>query len=116
MKPPDPCHVEPIVKSVDDKLLDTAQSAYLAVTGMGCKRCAIRVRNSLLQLGGVLIADVFLEDGLAAVAFNPAQTFPQKLLTAVESAGIGTHHHYLAELLTTRPLDETLTIMNGRRN
>ncbi len=41
------CHVEPLDKPLDETALAKATAAYLAVWGMGCPRCALRVRNGL---------------------------------------------------------------------
>lgn len=102
------CHVEPIEKLIDQTALETAQAAYLAVTGMGCPRCAMRVRNGLLTLDGVLLADVQLENGIAAAAYDPERVTPGALTQAVSAAGNDGRHHYQAEVLKTLPASEAL--------
>ncbi|MFQ5344022.1 MAG: heavy-metal-associated domain-containing protein [Anaerolineae bacterium] len=112
----DRCHVEPLDKPLDESKLATAMAAYLAVGGMGCPRCAQRVRNGLLGLEGVLLADVFLEQGLAAAAYDPQQLSPDDLVGAVAGAGNPSissghsdgRHHYWAELLAVMPATEAL--------
>jgi copper chaperone CopZ len=104
------CHVEPVEKPLDRAALSTAEVAYLAVQGMGCPRCAMRVRNGLLRLDGTLLADVFLEQGLAAVAYDPVQVKPAALLRAVANAGNDGRHHYRAELVKVALASEALTL------
>ena len=48
----------------------------LAVWGMGCPRCAMRVHNGLLGVDGILLVEVILERGMAGVAYDPAQVDP----------------------------------------
>ena len=102
------CHVEPIEKLVDQTAIETAQATYLAVTGMGCPRCATRVRNGLLTLDGVLLADVQLEAGIATAAYDPQRVTPETLTLAVAGAGNDGRHHYQAQVLRTLPASEAL--------
>lgn len=93
------CHVDPIEKPLDREALDTAMIAYLAVWGMGCPRCAMRVRNGLLNQDGVLMADVYLERGIAKAAYDPQQITTDDLVLAVASAGNDGRHHYQAKFI-----------------
>ncbi len=93
------CHVEPLEKPVDHEALSGAMAAQLAVWGMGCPRCAMRVRNSLLALDGVLIAEVHLNLCVAAVVYDPLRVTCDDLLRAVSAAGNDGRHHYEAELI-----------------
>jgi copper chaperone CopZ len=104
----DNCHVEPIEKAIDQTALQMAQAAFLSVSGMGCPRCATRVRNGLLTLDGVLVAEVRLENGIAAAAYDPKRVTPDILAQAVASAGNDGKHHYRAEVLKILPADEAL--------
>lgn len=120
----DKCHVEPLEKPLDEARLATAMAAYLAVRGMGCPRCALRVRNGLLRLEGVLLADVFpsassrqaLEQGLAAAAYDPQRVNLDDLVNAVAGAGNPStgsghrdgRHRYWAEVLTVMPATHAL--------
>ena len=97
------CHVEPIDKPVDGAQLNHSMVAYLGVQGMGCPRCAIRVRNGLLMLDGVLRTSVFLEKGMAAVFYDPERLSPPELVWAVEQAGHSSAHRYEAWTLTVIP-------------
>jgi len=102
------CHVEPIEKLVDESAFRTSQATYLSVSGMGCPRCAARVRNGLLTLDGVLLADVQLENGIAAAAYDPQRVTPEALTQAVAGAGNDGKHHYMAEVLKILPASEAL--------
>ena len=104
----DNCHVEPLEKSVNKAALESAEAAYLAVYGMGCPRCAMRVRNGLLSLEGVYLAEVFLDQGVAAAAFDPQRVKPEHLVAAVSGAGNDGRHHYSARLLEQIPAGQVL--------
>jgi copper chaperone CopZ len=100
------CHVDPLEKPVDLPALQESRAAILGVSGMGCPRCAMRVRNGLLLADGVLYADVNLQNGMAAVAFDPAQVTVDDLVAAVANAGNDGRHHYQAFVLQTMPARE----------
>jgi len=93
------CHVEPIHKAVDAQRLLDAPLVYLVVRGMGCPACAMRVRNALVRVDGVLAADVFLEKGLASVLYDPAQVAVEDLPAAVAAADASGHHRYTAQIV-----------------
>ena len=97
------CHVEPVEKPFDPAALASAEMAYLAVWGMGCPRCAMRVRNGLLGLDGVLTAEIFLADGLAVAAYDPARIVADDLVTAVAAAGNDGRHRYQARMIQRMP-------------
>ena len=103
------CHVEPVEKPLDRTALSTAMVAYLAVWGMGCPRCAMRVRNGLLGLDDVLLADVFLEEGIAAVAYKPDRVTTEDLVTVVAAAGNDGRHHYRAKVVGQVPAAQVLS-------
>ena len=98
------CHVEPVEKPLDEAALANASTVYLAVQGMGCPRCAMRVRNGLLGLDGVLAAEIFLADGLAAAAYDPTRVAASDLIAAVMSAGNDGRHHYQAQVIGQAPV------------
>lgn len=104
------CHVDPLQKSLDPQALKSARAAILGVGGMGCPTCAMRVRNGLLQLDGVLLAQVFLEQGIAAVAFDGQRVAPNALVAAVTASGNDGRHHYVAHLLNTIPAAEVFAL------
>lgn len=103
------CHVDPVEKPLDRSALAQAEAAFLSVSGMGCPTCANRVRNGLLNLAGVLYADVLLQNGVATVAFDPRQVTPASLVTAVYESGNGGRHEYRAEILQTMPARDVFT-------
>jgi len=94
------CHVDEIKKPVDKKTLQNAAVVWLAVSGMGCANCARRVNNALLELNGVLRADVELERNVAKVTFDPQKIQPKDLPEAIAEAGKSSGHNYFALLLT----------------
>ncbi|NOZ71394.1 MAG: heavy-metal-associated domain-containing protein [Chloroflexi bacterium] len=102
------CHVDPLEKPLEKEDLATAMAAYLHVSGMGCPSCAMRVRNGLLTLEGVLLADVFLERGVAAAAYDPQRVEPSDLVQAVAGSGNDGRHHYQAEVVSVVPATEAL--------
>jgi len=93
------CRVEPVHKAVDSQQLLDAPLVYLLVRGMGCPACAMRVRNALVAVEGVLAADVFLEQGIACVLYDPAQVSVEELPAAVAAADASGHHHYTAQIV-----------------
>lgn len=106
------CHVEPINRQVDRDALAKSDVAFLAVAGMGCPNCAIRVRNALFGVEGVLYVDVSLGLGMAAVAFQPEKVESGALLIAVISAGDRVGHHYRARLVETLSAAEAFTYIS----
>ena len=104
----DNCQVEPVEKPLDEDALATAQAAYLYVSGMGCPRCATRVRNGLLALDGVILAEVYLEHNIAAAAFDPQRLTSEDLTQAVMNAGNDGKHHYQAQVAKILPASEAL--------
>ena len=103
------CHVDPVEKSVDKTALQTADAAFLGVSGMGCPRCATRVRNGLVMQKGVIYVDVYLENGVAAVAYDPAEVTTDDLITAVAHSGNDGRHHYQAQILQTMTAREAFS-------
>jgi copper chaperone CopZ len=93
------CHVSPVQKTVSSVERRIQSRAALAVSGMGCPNCAMRVRNSLLNLHGVVAAEVDHISGSALVMFNPELVESQTLLLAVEAAGNDGRHRYSALLM-----------------
>ncbi|SRR5581483_10204752 len=93
------CYVEPIVKTASPDQIQKSDVATLAVWGMGCENCAMRVRNSLLALEGVYGVDVFLNMAVAEVRYDSRKISPDELVTAVSAAGNDGRHKYRAELM-----------------
>lgn len=97
----DTCHVERVEKAVSLTKLEESTVAYLAVGGMGCPNCALRVRNGLLTLEGVYQAEVYLEDRIAEVTFDPQVNTVEDLVDAVIASGNDGKHRYWAQVLPT---------------
>jgi copper chaperone CopZ len=104
----DNCHVEPVKKPLDKVALENAKAAYLMVSGMNCHNCAARVRNGLLAVEGVLLADVQLQMGVAAVVYDPQCANPDTLVQAIAAAGNDGRHHYEAEVVKIVSTHEAL--------
>ncbi|MBI4410523.1 MAG: heavy-metal-associated domain-containing protein [Gemmatimonadetes bacterium] len=66
------------------------------VEGIGCRNCANRVENALVQVEGVAEAHVTLEPPVATVSYDPQQASLEDLRAAVARAGAETHHEYRA--------------------
>ena len=96
----DECYVEPIPEPVLADDPSDARIVKLMVAGMGCRNCATRVRNGLLKVKGVVSADVDWKSGLTFVDYIPDQTTTRALVNAVDQAGDGEHHRYVARILT----------------
>lgn len=88
------CHITPIVRIVTDEERATVERVSLAIAGMGCPNCAMRVRNGLVSLKGVIEAQVNHETHLARVEFNPTFVTLDDLVDTVSNASQGTRHNY----------------------
>jgi copper chaperone CopZ len=93
------CHVDPIQKEPSSEELASNEATSLAIRGMGCPNCAMRVRNSLLALEGVSTAYVDHAIGLANVMFNPNMASIADIVKAVSDAGGDGRHEYFARAL-----------------
>jgi len=92
-------HVEPIKKTVSANQICRADHILLAIWGMGCENCAMRVRNSLLSLDGVHAVQVNLKKALAEISFDHRKVSVIMLLNAVSSTGNNGRHIYTAQLI-----------------
>jgi copper chaperone CopZ len=92
------CHVDAVEKVATAQERSTVMETRLAVWGMGCPNCSMRVRNALLQQSGVVDAHVDHLSGRALVSHNPDMVSIDALLTAVAGAGNG-HHQYRAAVI-----------------
>lgn len=103
------CHVDPIEKPLEKNALAQAEAAFLHISGMGCPNCAIRVRNGLIRLNGVLYADIYLQSGVATVAYDPQLVTTAELVTAVYESSHDGRHHYRAHTLQIMPARDVFT-------
>lgn len=93
------CHVVPVVKTANRDQLARARVALLLVRGMGCPTCALRVRNGLLQMDGVVAADVALSSALAKVWYDPGVVQPDVFASGLPASTEDGRHHYSAQVL-----------------
>jgi len=75
-----------------------SQKIQVAITGMSCATCALRVEKSLKALEGVEQAQVNLANERATIEYRPEQVRIKDLIRAVEAVGYGA-----AELEEARP-------------
>lgn len=95
------CHVQPVEKPVTVQQIRDADRVLLAVGGMGCSNCALRVRNALIALEGVYRADVYLNLTLAEVYYDSRKVSITALQEAVYHAGNDSRHEYHALVIAT---------------
>ncbi len=57
----------------------------LAITGMHCDHCVMRVQKALGAVPGVQVRQVRI--GMATLAYEPTQTTPEALREAIEAVG-----------------------------
>jgi copper chaperone CopZ len=93
------CRVAPVGKEVDADQLARAETVVLLVRGMGCPACALRVRNGLLQVEGVVGVNVALLHGLAKVWYDPERLQPETLPDLLPAVADDGWHHYTAHIL-----------------
>ena len=93
------CYVEPMYKAASADQIRNADTALLAIGGMGCQNCATRIRNSLLALDGVYFVDIYLNLAIAEVSFDGQKVSVKLLIEAVSRAGNDGRHEYNAELV-----------------
>lgn len=96
------CHVIPTIKHVDATALATARTVEFTVSGIGCDRCALRVRNALLTVDTVLDVSVDAATGVAIVAVRPGGSAVAGLAEAVAGASDG-RHTYRARVRSELP-------------
>lgn len=95
----DTCQVDPIQKTPTAEEQQVLTTALLAVWGLDCPNCVVRVRNGLLARYGVVDVDIAFELGTAEVLFNPNLTNIPALISTVGQAGGDWEHQYFAVLL-----------------
>lgn len=103
------CHVEPVIKNSRPDDLAKASLAVLAVGGMSCVNCALRVQNGLLTLEGVLDAQVNLGLGMAEVFYDSRSVNTDQMIAAVANAGNDGRHNYQAYVWNSYNANEAAT-------
>lgn len=88
------------------------------VDGMNCASCVAHVRKSALNVAGVRSADVNLARGRAVIAFDPAQTNPEAIESAIVSGGYTASIEQTADAATAERerLDAQMHHARGWRN
>ncbi len=81
----------------------------LAVSGMTCASCVMRVEKKLKKVPGVSDAAVNLATEHAIITYDPTQANPDTLVDAVEAAGYGARVEQGDEPLTTTLAVEGMT-------
>lgn len=93
---PDRVTIEDLIKTVKDLGYGTALSRQIIpIKGMTCASCAERIRKALLELPGVISADVNLATEQARVEYIPTQLGIRELRKVIKDAGY--------EVLSTEP-------------
>ena len=67
----------------------TTERCDIPVSGMTCAACSARVERALKQAPGVESANVNLMTGTATVAYDPAATSAERLVTTIRDTGYG---------------------------
>ena len=86
-------------KQGSPRQLAQAATVILLVRGMDCPACALRVRNALLQIEGVVAADVALDHGLAKIWYDAQRVQPELLAVRLPTLADDANHHYTAQLV-----------------
>ena len=95
----DPCQITPVHKSITEEEKLTTLVTYLAISGLNCPNCALRVKNALMNEYGVIDALIDHADGLGEITFNPNLIEKSKLLKIISSAGGDGVHSYSAIIM-----------------
>jgi copper chaperone CopZ len=98
----DHCHVMPIEKHVALSGNEKLETIFMRISGMGCPNCALRVRNGLLGVSGVIGAEVDHITGTARVTIDGAYMNILSLVDAVAQAGDEQRHTYRAALVISK--------------
>lgn len=63
------------------------QTATVKIAGMTCRHCRDAVRQALMDLTGMVEAEVKLEEGRAWVSFDETRVSLKDIYAAIEEAG-----------------------------
>jgi len=108
MKPCRDCYEKPRTVKPEPFTPELVKAACMRISGLGCRNCVTRVKNSLRSLSGVLLVEINLDDGLATVAFDPARVGPVDLVRTAESAVHDGKHQYWADVITVTEITDVL--------
>ena len=90
------CHVERADRRRSRAALKQASPLRLSILGMGCRSCANRIHNALLECAGVLAVDASFESGTALVLYDRGVIAPAGILDTIDRAGRESGHSYRA--------------------
>ncbi|XP_046382981.1 copper-transporting ATPase 1 isoform X2 [Ischnura elegans] len=80
---------EAILPSVANQPLDVR----ISIEGMTCGSCVRSIEGRLMETKGVLSASVSLEERMATVRYDPAETSPEALCIVIDNAGFQASLH-----------------------
>lgn len=66
--------------------------AVVLVEGMTCATCEIAVRSAVLRVNGVKSVEVSFASNQASVDFDPTQTSPEQIVSAINTTGYRAIH------------------------
>ena len=96
---------ETVQESAHDQAIAASQ-ATLALEGMTCASCAMRIEKGLKKVPGILDAQVNLATERGTVMYNPEQTGVEQMLQKVEAVG---YKATLIEQPAPQPITTTTT-------
>lgn len=109
------CHVIPVERIITPEEQENTEQINLIIRGMGCSNCAMRVRNGLFALKGVVQVEVSLLTAVANIKFNPEFVTLDNLFEAVANAGNDGRHSYRVISVVT-PQSAALLPNRSNRN
>src|SRR6266536_2880370 len=80
--------------------------AVLAIEGMTCASCAMRIEKGLKKVAGVIDANVNLATEKATIIYDPTQTYLEQMLQKVETVGYKATPQVIS---TQQPVQDTET-------
>ncbi len=95
------CLARPIDPPAGPQQRAQVETVFLLVRGMGCPACALRVRDALLQIEGVVAAEVDLSHGLAKVWYDATLLQPETLAARLPAVAGDARHSYTAHLIVS---------------
>ncbi len=95
----DSCQITPVHKSITEEEKMNTQVTYLAISGLNCPNCALRVKNALMNEYGVIEALIDHADGMGEITFNPEIINRSDLVNIISKAGNDGTHSYSAIII-----------------
>lgn len=95
----DTCKIEPLERTPSELEKNSVKFIYLVTSGLNCPNCAMRVKNALITLYGIIDVKIDYFDGMTEVAYNPSLIEPSTIPELISKAGNGGHHNYSAQII-----------------